>query len=647
MYIILLFGNGVLAQSTATSGVVDRLRSELGTISKKENKEQFIAKKLELADATRAEKDFDDAIKHAWSIVHFAKSNDLEYNSVNALLGRIYSDLYLPDSAIIYFEQYLHGLSEQSTESYLYALKELSVLHAKNGSHSKALDYCISGIKTAQSLNDSKAVANFNNKIGLIYGQQGNHQKAIEYYNEALFIYKNLKFKSGEAGSYSNIGRALISLNNLDSAEQYFEKAKIIYEDERDNTGIAEMISKLGHLAFLRKAYQNAIELQQNALLIRITNNILGDLPESYVDLANTYLTLKRYDDALRLTREGFLVTKKTGTAVQQLDLYRQFYLIYKDLNYKDSALWYFEKYADFKDSVDQLQNDEMVIRLQNAFDTEKRELELAEMKRENELNEERLSYYKELENKDYYLKILLSSVIFILLIVAVLFFSRYRIKSKANLEISKKVRENELLLKELHHRVKNNLQFISSLLAIKSNKIEDPKAQQMVSESLQKVRAMSLVHNKLNLNPTDDPNINLKSFLQGLTESLVLSLGLDSDQLEFTYKWRKASFDLDSFNSIGLVINEMITNSFKHCDPDNLKIKIGFFENNVFKMIRYWDNGPGLDENFFLNDKQMGITLMRLLVADLGGTFKYDQPKDGDKGIRISININKNSKNG
>ncbi|MGB0430358.1 MAG: tetratricopeptide repeat-containing sensor histidine kinase [Bacteroidia bacterium] len=577
----------------------------------------------------------------------FQRKNSITQLEVYECLGNIYKNLYLSDSAIYYFEIYNKKLGENASVQKLLAIRELSSLHTKNGSDSKALDYCINGIRVANALNNNESVAGFNSKMGKIYAQQGNQSKAVDYYKRALSIYNDIGQKLGAANVYTNIGTALINKSNLDSAEFFFEKAKVIFESESDKAGIANMIAKLGFIRFLEKDYQKAIQLQKSALGIRIANNFLDDLPQSYVELANTYLELKRYDDALELTREGFVVTKKTGSAVQLLSLYNQFYLIYKDLNYKDSALWYHEKYALIKDSVDQMQNDEMVIRLQNAFDTERRELELAEIKRENEVNEERLNNYKVLEQKDNYLKLLLSSVILILLIVAALFFSRYRIKSKANDEISRKVKENELLLKELHHRVKNNLQFISSLLAIKSNKIKDPVAQQMVEESLQKVRAMSLVHNKLNLNPADDPNLNLKSFLQGLTESLVLSLGLDFDQLEFTYKWRKASFDLDSFNSIGLVINEMITNSFKHCDADNLNIKIGFFENNKYKMIRYWDNGPGLDENFFLNDKQMGITLMRLLAEDLGGTFKYDQPKEGEKGIRINININKNVKNG
>lgn len=633
---------------TPESNVILELDNNLIKIDRKKNPSEYIKLKLEKGNEYLIANALDNALAESWELLHFCKSQEEKsLIDIYGLLGAIYNELYLSDSALFYYENQYRLIDNKNFRERLQVLKQLSSLHEQNGSLSKALDYCIIGIRLAEESDEKKLVATFNNKIGNIYSTQKNFSKANEYFLRALDIYEETNEELGKASAYSNIGSTYLSQGNTDQAESYFTRAKDIYDKAANDAGIAKMISMLGKVSFRRGEFQKAIEYQRNALLVRITDNNLGELPESYVELANTYLKLRRYDDALNLTREGLGITKKTGSEVQLLRLYRQFYLIYKDLNYKDSALWYHEKYGSLKDSIDRLENDEMMIRLQNAFDTERRELELSEMKRENELNEERISYYKELEQKDRYLKLLLSSVILILFIVAVLFFSRYRIKSKANYEISRKVKENELLLKELHHRVKNNLQFISSLLSIKAKKIQDPVAENMVEESLQKVRAMSMVHNTLNLNPSDDPNINLKSFLQGLTQSLVLSLGLESDQLEFTYKWRKAQFDLDSFNAIGLVINEMITNSVKHCNADSLKIKIGFFENSKFKMIRYWDNGPGLDSNFFTSEKQKGITLMRLLVADLGGTFTYNEPKEGDTGIRINVNINKTGKNG
>lgn len=647
----------LLGQSTTNTDTVHektglkaifQLKKEIKNTDKLADPIAFQKAYISLSVAYLASNKFDSALNTGWKSLHIAKTQQtIDESSVFKQLGNIYTKLYLSDSALFYFEKYYRNLDLSEFSERLFALQKLSILHTENGSLSKGLDYCIIGIRVAEKEDDKKFIAIFNNRIGTIYSKQNSYNKAIEYFQKALNSYEGLDYELGIARSYANIGSAYFGQRKFEEASSYFTKAKNIYFQLNQAEGIAEMVDQLGLIEYRKNNLPSAIKLQQEALTLRFDNKNYRDLPKSYVALANSYLKLKRYDDALNLTREGIGITRRTGADVQLASLYKQFYLIYKDLNYKDSALFYHEKFLDLKDSIDRLENDEMIIRLQNAFDTERREIELSEVRRENELNEERLKNYKELDEKDYYLKILLSSIIFILLVVAALFFSRYRIKSIANKEISRKVKENELLLKELHHRVKNNLQFISSLLAIKAQKINDVDAKQMLQESLQKVRAMSIVHNKLNLNTNDDPNLNFKTFIDGLTNSLVLSLGLDSEQLQVAYRWRKAQFDIDSFNSLGLVINEMITNSFKHCDADNLNIKIGFYENGKLKMIRYSDNGPGLDSNYFSDKKQMGITLMRLLVEDIGGTLKYHEPKEDEHGIRISINIKKNGKHG
>lgn len=515
------------------------------------------------------------------------------------------------------------------------------------GSNPKAVTYCIDGIKTAEKASQMEYSALFNNRMGSIYESLDDNSQALSFFNKALVKYQQLEDLSGQAHSKVHIGSSLLKVNSYTEAEMNFNAALDIFTGLEDNTGVANTYEQLAELEFVQGNLLEAINIQKRALAIRFGSKLYRDLPRSYTGLARYYLALGRYDDALQTTRDGFSVTKKTGAEVQLLDLYNQFYLIYKDLNYRDSALLYFEKYTSLKDELEKAKNDALVIRLRNTFETERRQRELTEVKRVNELLDDRLKILEEINKKDKLLKVLLSIIILVLLVVAILFYSRYRVKSIANKLISRKVKENVLLLQELHHRVKNNLQFISSLLNLQMFKMKDETSKSLVNESVQKVKAMSLVHNQLKFNFNSEVKYNFNSFIKKLTSSLVLSLGLDNDQLILIDKWRKTKFDVDSYNAIGLVVNEMITNSFKHCDADSLEIKIAFVENEKFKMIRYQDNGPGLDDNFFTEDKQMGMTLMKLLVEDLGGTLRYVKPKGEEHGIRIHINLRKNLKNG
>ncbi|MBI3142689.1 MAG: tetratricopeptide repeat protein [Bacteroidetes bacterium] len=629
-------------------GAQKALKKDLQGINKKADPQGYLSIGVQLGYAYLRAQTLDSALGLGWKLLHYGKMAPLEQRvEVFQLLGNTYIALYLSDSALYYYELAHSEDAGLPAGKRMELLEKLSKLHLDNGSLSHAQDYCIAGIRLADLATNNTYKALFNTRIGMIYEKETNIIKAKEYYTTAMNTYATLNDEKGLAMALAHLGNASKLMGEYALAAKHYNEAKSLYTKLRDNTGIACMLDGLGELEYLKGRYNEATALQHQALSIRAINRNYGELPQSYVNLANSYLKLKRYDDALELTRNGIGLTKKTGADVQLLDLYNQFYLIYKDLNYKDSALWYHERYAKLKDSLDRLSNDEWLIRLQNAFDTERREVELAEVKREKEVQDERLRYYQKLETKDNALKILLVSVIIILIVVALLFFSRYRIKSKANQEIYRKVKENELLLKELHHRVKNNLQFITSLFSIKLDKIKDPDAQVILHENLQKVKAMSLVHNQLNSYGSSDKSLFLGDFVAGLTQSLALSLGLDPDQLSLVYRWRKTSFDLDSYNAIGLVINEMITNSVKHGNPEELQIRIGFYENEKYKLMRYADNGPGLNPDFFTSDKQMGISLMKLMVEDFGGSLKYLRPKEGENGIRININIRKTKHNG
>lgn len=591
---------------------------------------------------------FDSVPKCIWLVNRLTKGRwePPQIDEQCGIIAHAYDQLFITDSALFYFEKALEKSKEEPKRKLEY-LDRLSVIHSAIGSNPKAVQYCIEGIKTADKDGLMEYSAIFNNRMGSIYESLDDNNQALSFFNKALLKYEDLNDLVGQANSKVHIGSSHLKVGNYEDAEDNFSSALDIFISVDEKEGVGNAYEQLGQLQYAQGNVIDAIDFQKRSLALRYGNKLYRDLPRSYVALANYYLSLKRYDDALETTRDGLSVTQKTGAEIQLLDLYNQFYLIFKDLNYKDSALLYHERYTSLKDEIDQVKNDQLVIRLRNTFETERRELELSEVKRINELLDDRLKTSEKINRQDRLLRILLSVIILVLLIVAVLFYSRYRVKSIANKLISRKVKENVLLLQELHHRVKNNLQFISSLLNLQMFKMKDETSKNLVHESVQKVKAMSLVNNQLKFNINTEVKYNFNSFIKKLTSSLVLSLGLDNDQLVLIDRWRKTRFDMDSYNAIGLVINEMITNSFKHCDADSLEIKIAFVENEKFKMIRYEDNGPGLDENFFTEEKQMGITLMKLLVEDLGGVLRYVKPKTGQHGIRIHINLRKNSKNG
>lgn len=197
---------------------------------------------------------------------------------------------------------------------------------------------------------------------------------------------------------------------------------------------------------------------------------------------------------------------------------------------------------------------------------------------------------------------------------------------------------EKEQLLKEVHHRVKNNMQIISSLLNLQSDKIIDTKVLSMLRESQNRIKSMALVHEML-YKSQDLSKISLHTYIQNLCVSIGDSYSVPESDIEFVFDFEEnLLFDIDKMIPLGLILNEIISNSLKYAFPN----KIGTIsivlqtEANKYNLI-VSDNGIGLKRNFDLDkDSHLGIQLIHMLVEQLEGKVKCEN----SNGVSYSISF-------
>lgn len=192
----------------------------------------------------------------------------------------------------------------------------------------------------------------------------------------------------------------------------------------------------------------------------------------------------------------------------------------------------------------------------------------------------------------------------------------------------AEEARKNELLLKEIHHRIKNNLQVISSLLYLQSKKINDKVIVQMFQESQDRVKSMAIAHEKLYLSG-EMGRLNIEEYIRDITTSLFQSYELYSNSVKLSLDVDKVLIDIDTAIPCGLIINELVMNSLKHAFPDgtNGEICIEFhLENNKYKLV-VGDNGKGLPDDFdFRKTETLGLKLITTLVKQIDGTIDVDR---------------------
>ena len=201
-------------------------------------------------------------------------------------------------------------------------------------------------------------------------------------------------------------------------------------------------------------------------------------------------------------------------------------------------------------------------------------------------------------------------------------------------------VKEKEVLLKEVHHRVKNNLQVINSILNLQSSYVDDPKTLEIINESQNRIRSMSYIHESL-YQTKDFSSINFADYISNLVQNLVHSYQLYHDVVNLEMNIKPVELALDQAIPCGLILNELISNALKYAYPNKKKGKISIQvheENNRILMV-VEDFGKGLPPGFKVeNSESLGLSLVYTLVDQLDGELKLET----DGGTKFLITFEK-----
>jgi PAS domain S-box-containing protein len=199
--------------------------------------------------------------------------------------------------------------------------------------------------------------------------------------------------------------------------------------------------------------------------------------------------------------------------------------------------------------------------------------------------------------------------------------------RKKAEDDLKESLKEKEILLREIHHRVKNNMEIISSLLKLQIKQVEEEEAENVLKESQGRVKSMAMIHEKL-YQSKSFTKINFKNYVENLVNDIFYSYGIKKGTIEPKLEIENINIDIDTLIPVGLIINELVTNSVKYAFPKGkgtIKIKLRSNQDQLELIIA--DNGVGLpDEMDYKNTDSLGLQLVNGLVYQIDGEIELQR---------------------
>lgn len=322
--------------------------------------------------------------------------------------------------------------------------------------------------------------------------------------------------------------------------------------------------------------------------------------------IARYYEDSRQFDRALEYIRENLGKFSPENYPEYQFINTTAAYRLLKKMGRNKEAVKEADKLLQLKDSLAAGAQQEKIIELEATYQSEKKEREIAMLNSQNALNKANFRW--------------LLAVAALLLIAAAIILYLYRKQRYKNIVIQKQADELEVLMKEIHHRVKNNMQIVSSLLDLQSNSMQDSQAAEAVKEGKNRVQSMAIIHQQL----YQDGNvrgIKMNDYINLLTQNIFSSYNINPEKVSLTTDIQNLNLDVDTVIPLGLIINELVSNSLKYAFENTGKglISISLKEKENCLELLVKDNGKGFPNGLSVNKtRSFGLQLIKAFSQKL-----------------------------
>ncbi len=471
----------------------------------------------------------------------------------------------------------------------------VSLLYESLEDTAKSMKYGEKSLKLALKDRSWSRAAYIAMGIADVYWGKKQYKQALYHYYQSKSYASNEKMPINFwASSYTNMGTIFIDWGrHLDSALYYFRKCYTLKDSLPDNEVYMHMHTEANMFKY--------------------------------------YFTIGQYDTARYYLDRAYTYSIQLASPYYTSYFYKYYSELFAATGKMDSAYSLIKKHYHLEDSISGIEIKRNTEEIEAKYQSAKKEKQILQYRKQKEIDEAR--------KQTLLIAVFLSTA---LLLLTFIFFLNNRKKSRKlaeqNVIIQKSYNEIENLIRESHHRIKNNLQVVSSLLKMQSKNVQSEEARTSLLEAFNRVKTIAVLHQKLQGSQTFKV-IQLREFIDQLTDNIRHSLNDENRKVDIRTDVDEMVIDTDQSISLGLIINELITNSIKYAFDDGHKGEITVQLQRVQEDVRLkvTDNGKGFPQNFNpANGTSLGYKIIKSLVTKLNGQMQFKN----EQGARVEISF-------
>jgi len=526
--------------------------------------------------------------------------------------GRMLANLLELDSAATFFNKAMAGyIAVDNKRGQATTAFKIGWVYKKKGEIDKALASDIKGSDLMEKLDDKKGMAAAYERICEDLTSHGRLDEAMDYAQKAIDVCKENHLDDEMVYALTMGGYVTIAGKKNQEAFDYFDRAlKLARKQNFSEISLSDFLNNHGNALKRLGRYPEAIKDYEEALAIAKKANYSNAISATIANLGEVNLLMGNYKQALPYQLETVRLQEKDSDLSNLTENYLHVSNIYEHLGDYKSALGYHKKALLIRDSVSSVKSDEAMSDMLTKYETQKKEATILSQKKE--ISEQQKIQW------------LGAGVVFLMAAFIIFGIISYRGRAKRSRLLAAKNAENELLLKEIHHRVKNNLEVVSSLLALQSAQIDDPNTKEAMLEGQSRVHSIGIVHQKL-YQGTNLGAIEMKDYFLNLSESILDSFGAE-ERVKIELAMDKLDVDIDTAVPLGLIVNELLTNTLKYAFPNGEKGKISIrLEKRKDNVLHLAVSDNGIGKTNVIKGSGFGSQLISLLTIQLNGKMKEE----------------------